>query len=89
MNKFVKLVILSSLAAFISAPLIAAETMKEKTEAATNDVTRDAKKSINRIEEAACTEGDVECLAQKAKNRLDEASDATKDKATELKNKAD
>lgn len=89
MRKFVKLVILGSLVALISAPLIAAETMREKTEAVTNDVTRDAKKSINRVEEAACTAGDAECLAQKAKNRIEEAGDATKDQATELKNKVD
>lgn len=89
MNKIVKLVAISSLFALISTPLIAAETLQEKKEAVTNDVTRDAKKSINRIEEAACTEGDVKCAGQKAKNRVEEAADATKDKAKELKNKAD
>lgn len=89
MNKFAKLVTISSLIALISTPLLAAETLQEKKEAVTNDVTRDAKKNINRVEEAACTEGDVKCAGEKAKNRMEEAGDAAKDKTKELKNKAD
>lgn len=88
MNKIVKLFVIGGLVALISSPVFAAETMQEK-EAVTNDVTRDAKKKINRIEEAACTDGDAKCAGQKAKNRIEEAGNATKDKAKELKNKAD
>ena len=89
MNKIVKLIVIGGLVTLISSPVIAAETMQEKKEAVTNDVTRDAKKKINRLEEAACTDGDAKCAGQKAKNRIEEAGDATKDKAKELKNKAD
>ena len=89
MNNIVKLFVIGGLVALISSPVIAAETLQEKKEAVTNDVTRDAKKKINRIEEAACTDGDAKCAGQKAKNRIEEAGDATKDKAKELKNKAD
>lgn len=89
MNTFVKLFVMTSLVALVSAPVIAAETLQEKKEAATNDVARDAKKNINRIEEATCTDGTAKCAGQKAKNRVEEAADATKDKAKELKNKAD
>lgn len=89
MNKIVKLIVIGGLVALISSPVIAAETLQEKKEAVTNDVTRDAKKKINRLEEAACTDGDAKCAGQKAKNRIEEAGDATKDKAKELKNKAD
>ena len=89
MNKIVKLFVISGLVVLISSPLIAAETMQDKKEAVTNDVTRDAKKKINRLEEAACTDGDVKCAGQKAKHRVEEAGNATKDKAKELKNKAD
>ncbi len=34
-------------------------------------------------------DSDAKCLALKAKNRIEEASAATKDKAIELKNKLD
>ena len=89
MNAVVKIFAISSLVALISTSAIAAETIQEKKEAVTNDVKRDAKKSINRVEEAACMEGDVKCAGQKAKNRIEEAGDATKDKTKELKNKVD
>jgi len=89
MNKIVKLFVIGGLVALISSTVIASETMQEKKEAVTNDVSRDAKKKINRIEEAACTDGDAKCAGQKAKHRIEEAGDATKDKAKELKNKAD
>ena len=89
MNKIVKLLVIGGLVALISSPVIAADTLQEKKEAVTNDVTRDAKKKINRIEEAACTDGDAKCAGQKAKNRIEEDGDATKGKAKELKNKAD
>ncbi len=89
MNNIVKLFVISGLVALISSPVIAAEALQEKKEETTNDITRDAKKKINRIEEAACTDGDAKCAGQKAKHRIEEAGDATKDKAKELKNKAD
>ena len=89
MNKLVTLMVLGSLVTLVSAPLTAAETLSEKKDAITNDAARSAQKGVHRLEEAACTEGDAKCLAEKAKNRLEEAGDATKDKAMELMNKVD
>ncbi|HSB94893.1 MAG TPA: hypothetical protein VLC91_00480 [Spongiibacteraceae bacterium] len=65
------------------------ETVSEKVQAAGNDAARTAKKTVHRAEEAICTEGDIKCLAQKAKHRTEEAADYTKDKAKELKNDVD
>jgi gas vesicle protein len=65
------------------------ETTTEKLQDQSNDLQREATKKMHRIEEAACTGSDMECLAKKAKNRAQEASKAIKDKATELKNKID
>lgn len=84
-----KLVIISSLVAFISSPVFATETLLEKKEAVVNDAKGGATKAINRIEEATCMEGDAKCLAEKAKNRVEEAAAATKDTASELKSKVD
>lgn len=67
----------------------AAETLSEKAQAAGNDAARAMKKGVHRIEEAACAEGDIKCLEQKAKHRLEEAKDYTKDKAAEIKNEVD
>jgi len=84
-----KLIVISSLVAFISSPVFAAETLLEKKEAVVNDMKGDAAKAANRIEEMTCMEGDAKCLAEKAKNRVEEAAAATKDTASELKNKVD
>jgi len=65
------------------------ETIGEKAQAAGNDAARAVKKTVHRAEEAACTEGDVKCLAEKAKHRAEEAKDYTKDKVKELKNDVD
>ncbi len=67
----------------------ALETKDEKDQAATNELKRDVNKAVNRVQEAVCLESDTECLKQKAANRVDEATDAVKDKASEVKNKVD
>lgn len=74
---------------FLSSSAIAEESFTEKLETKTNDAQRATNKAINRAQEATCTDSDAECLKQKAKNRASEAYDATKDKASELKNKVD
>jgi hypothetical protein len=67
----------------------AAETIAEKAQATGNDATRAVKKAAHRADEATCLQSDVKCLQEKAKHRLQEASDYTKDKASELKNEID
>lgn len=82
-------VVTSLTAAGITRMAYAEETVKEKAQAEKNTVKRTAKKAEHRIEEKFCAEGDVKCAAEKAKNRLNETKDATKDKAQEVKNKVD
>ena len=74
---------------FIPGFVWSAETVEEKVQDATNDVSREVKKKVHRLEEATCTESDMECLKEKSENRLEEGSEALEDKATELKNDVD
>jgi hypothetical protein len=67
----------------------ASESVTEKAQAAGNDAARAVKKGVHRVEEAACMQGDVKCLEEKAKHRVQEASDYTKDKAKQIKNEVD
>lgn len=57
------------------------------------DMGRDAKHSVkkgaNRVKEAVCMEGDLECAAKKAGHRIEEAGSATKNKAKEMADKVD
>ena len=71
------------------APIYAAETIGEKTEATTKDIKRAVKKGAHRASEALCAKGDAKCLAEKAKHRAEEGVDAVKDKASEIKNEID
>jgi len=83
-----KIILLTSLSlAGISS--FAEQTSSEKASATVNDVKRAAKKKVHRAEEAVCAEGDAPCLAKKAKHRAEEGSDFAKDKAQELKDKAE
>jgi len=70
-------------------PLHAEETIGEKTEATAKDVKRSVKKGAHRTKEVLCAKGDAKCLAQKGKHRVEEGVDATKDKASEIKNDVD
>ncbi|MFA5982925.1 MAG: hypothetical protein WC782_02825 [Methylococcaceae bacterium] len=65
------------------------ETQAEKNETTKNEIKHEAKKAVNRIEETVCLDSDVECLKQKASHRIEETTDAVKDKTTEIKNKID
>lgn len=65
------------------------ETVGEKAQATGNDAARAVKKGAHRVEEAACAKSDTQCLADKAKHRAEEATDYTKDKASEIKNDVD
>jgi hypothetical protein len=86
-----KTVIALALFGFLGGATIAhaEETIGEKATATGHDVKRAAKKGVNRTKEAFCAEGDVKCLKDKASNRVGEGVDATKDKASEVKNKVD
>jgi hypothetical protein len=67
----------------------ALETENEKNEATKNELKRETNKAVNRVKEAVCMDSDTECLKEKVKNRAQEATDAVKDKTTEIKNKVD
>lgn len=85
------LVLFSSLS-FLNLSL-AEETQIEKVKVEINTVGRKTKKTINRTKEVLCGQltGDnkAACLAKKAKHRIEEGTDAIKDKATEIKDKVD
>jgi hypothetical protein len=81
-------VLLASMMMF--APVVhAAETVGEKAAVTGKKIKRSAKKGMNRVKEAVCMEGDVECAAKKLKNRASEAKDGVVDKATEVKDNVD
>lgn len=71
----------------------AEETLAEKAQVTGKSVKRSAKKGVNRTKEAMCGKltGDskVECMAKEAGNRIEETTDAVKDKASEVKNEVD
>jgi len=64
----------------------ASESVGEKAQVIAKDMKRGATEKMHRLEEAACAESDAKCLSLKAKNRIKETAEATKDKAVELKN---
>ena len=67
---------------FLSHAAIAEETVTEKAAEKTADVAAKAKsaavKGAHRVQEAACTEGNLKCAAKKAKHRVQEAAPDTK-----------
>ena len=67
----------------------AEETVGESAKATGHDIKRGAKKGVNRVKEAMCTEGDAKCLAKKAGHRMEEGGDYVKDKANETVDKVD
>jgi len=60
------------------------QSATEKLDASMNNAKRSAQKAMNRFEEETCVEGDLECLAEKAKNRAEESADYVEDKSGEL-----
>lgn len=71
----------------------AEETLTEKATVTAKSVKRAGKKGLHRTKEALCGkltgESKVECLAKKAKNRVEEGVDAMNDKGSEIKNSVD
>jgi hypothetical protein len=84
-----KAIFFAGILALSGAVVTAEESVSEKASAKAHDAKRAMKKGGHRVAEAVCMEGDAECLARKAKNRAVEAKDYTKDKAIEVKDKAD
>ncbi len=66
-----------------------AQSAQETVKDTVNDAKRGVKKGANRVEETLCTGTKAECAAKKVKNRAEEAGDAAKDKAIEVKDKLD
>lgn len=89
MKAIVMALALISITGIYASQSVADETVKEKAQAVGNDAERGVKKGVNRVKEAACTEGDVKCAAKKAGHRVEEGTDYTKDKAKEIKNDVD
>lgn len=65
------------------------QTAAEKVKVVKNDVVRGATEGVHRVQEAVCLEGDIECFAQRAKNRTNEAAAAVADTVSEVKDKVD
>ena len=47
------------------------------------------KKTVNRTQEELCKKGDLECLGQKSKKRMEESSDYIEDKSSEAVDQLD
>jgi len=86
-----KNLLMISLILLLSLPFQAstAETVSESMQDLENDARREANQKINRLEEATCMKSETECLKLKAKNRLQESTDAATDKYEEVTNVID
>ncbi len=73
----------------LSLQVNATETVSESIQDLSNDASRKATQKMNRLKEATCMKSEAECLKEKAKNRMQEATDATTDKYEEIKNVID
>jgi hypothetical protein len=72
----------------LSLPALA-QSAPEKLKHTANDARRTIKKGAHRVEETLCTDSKLTCAGKKAANRVEEAKDTVKDKATEVKDKLD
>jgi hypothetical protein len=59
--------------------------MKEDAENSRQEVKHSVKKSVNRVKEYFCNEGDVKCAAKKLKHRIEEKKDVIIDNSKKLK----
>jgi hypothetical protein len=78
-------------ALFMSATASSVETGTEKTETVVNKSIDKVKSAARDIDNKVCEmiDGKMKCVVKKIKNKLKNAEDATKTKATEIKNKID
>lgn len=82
--------------AFVAATLVitasplksfAETTVGEKVQEVGQDSAKNVKKGYRAAKDAVCMKGDVECAAQKAKHKLQNAGDEVSDKADDVKKK--
>lgn len=78
-------------ALFMSANVSAVETTAEKTETVVNKSVDKVKSAARDVDNKVCEmiDGKMKCVVKKIKNKLKNAEDTTKTKATEIKNKID
>lgn len=62
-------------------------TTAEKVQEVGQDVAKNTKKAWRATKDAVCMKGDVECAAQKAKHKVQNAGDEISDKADDIKKK--
>lgn len=67
----------------------AEQTVGEKMKETGRDVKSSVKKGVNRVEEKTCLEGDLECGAEKAGNRVKEGGSWMSNKTKDTKEKVD
>lgn len=75
----------------ISGAASAVETNIEKTETVVNKSVDKVKSAARDVDNKVCEmiDGKMKCVVKKIKNKLKNAEDSTKTKATEIKNKID
>ena len=62
-------------------------TVGEKVQEVGQDASKNVKKGYRASKDAVCMKGDVECAAQKAKHKMQNAGDEIGDKADDVKKK--
>ncbi|MES2768546.1 MAG: hypothetical protein V4596_05305 [Bdellovibrionota bacterium] len=71
----------------VSLKSFAETTTTEKVQEVGQDTAKVAKKGVRATKDAVCMKGDVECAAQKAKHKVQNAGDEIGDKADDVKKK--
>lgn len=82
-------VLMSVLFLLPTTQIFADETLTEKAEVIAKDAKRAAQKAANRVTEKLCTGSEIECAAEKAKNRALELKDSSVDAFEKAKNIVD
>ncbi len=71
----------------VSLKSLAETTATEKVQEVGQDTAKVAKKGVRATKDAVCMKGDVECAAQKAKHKMQNAGDEIGDKTDDVKKK--
>jgi len=74
--------------ALAASPVLAQSTV-EKGKAKVNDVKRQGRKTVHRVEEKTCTASKVECEKRKLKHRVDETGQKIEDEGEKVKDQLD
>ena len=62
-------------------------TLGESVQEVGQDASKHAKKAVRATKDVVCMKGDMECLAQKGKHKMQNAGDEISDKANDVKKK--